>query len=321
MRGIEKFILKNKFLYSVVKKPYNLFNKLKDPLLEIWIKKFGLFNGKERIKLLKGKKADSLMASLINSDKPLMIARYGRTEFYVLFNLGNVEREERNFCLVAGFFPYDKKLIDKFRKLYFESSTHLDVLATWLYKKNFFVKKRFIRSLPNVNNFIDIEDLNPINSNWYKELTGKRVLVVHPFKDSILYQYKRRKEIKIIPEFKSLKVLKAVQGMGKEKPPFKDWFGALESMKKEIYKRRNSFDIALIGCGAYGFPLAAYVKSLGKKGIHVGGALQLLFGIKGARWEKYYKFNFPKNWIYPRPKDIPSGIEEVEKLEGKCYWK
>lgn len=33
----------------------------------------------------------------------------------------------------------------------------------------------------------------------------------------------------------------------------------------------------------YGFPLAAHVKHKGKQAIHLGGTLQLLFGIKGNR--------------------------------------
>lgn len=45
------------------------------------------------------------------------------------------------------------------------------------------------------------------------------------------------------------------------------------------------YDIVLLGCGAYGFPLAAYAKRRGKQAIHMGGSLQLLFGIKGKRWE------------------------------------
>ena len=44
------------------------------------------------------------------------------------------------------------------------------------------------------------------------------------------------------------------------------------------------FDTAIIGCGAYGFPLAAKLKAAGKQAFHMGGATQLLFGIKGSRW-------------------------------------
>lgn len=57
---------------------------------------------------------------------------------------------------------------------------------------------------------------------------------------------------------------------------FSDWFEALEHMYSEAMK--EDFDVAIIGCGAYGFPLAAKIKKAGKIGIHLGGAAQLLFG-------------------------------------------
>ena len=61
-------------------------------------------------------------------------------------------------------------------------------------------------------------------------------------------------------------------------------------MVKEIEKK--DFDIALIGAGAYGMPLAYKIKKMGKKAIHIGGSLQCLFGIKGSRWEApVYNYN------------------------------
>ena len=62
---------------------------------------------------------------------------------------------------------------------------------------------------------------------------------------------------------------------------FNTWFDALDYMKSEIDK--YDYDVCLIGCGAYGFPLATHVKHNGKQAIHLGGTLQLLFGIKGNR--------------------------------------
>ena len=49
-------------------------------------------------------------------------------------------------------------------------------------------------------------------------------------------------------------------------------------MKKQI--ESVEFDIAIIGCGAYGMPLSLFVKDLGKKAIHLGGNVQYLFGIR-----------------------------------------
>ena len=120
----------------------------------------------------------------------------------------------------------------------------------------------------------------------------------------------------ILPNFE-LDVIKAVQSIAGEKNPFENWFQALEFMKNKISKK--DFDIALIGCGAYGFPLAAYVKEIGKQAIHMGGGLQILFGIKGKRWDNHPiigKF-YNEHWIRPRAEDKPA---KSYLVEDDCYW-
>lgn len=116
-----------------------------------------------------------------------------------------------------------------------------------------------------------------------------------------------------IPEFKSLATVKAVQTIAGNSAGFPSWFDALEQMEREI--SLVDFDIALIGCGAYGLPLAAYVKKIGKQAIHVGGVLQLYFGIKGKRWNDWGLYN--DYWVSPDAKDIPNN---ADKVENGCYW-
>jgi hypothetical protein len=282
-----------------------------------FVKKIGLWNGEKRIKLLNNKKSNTLLTEMINSKEPFMIARYGGTEFSVINDLGDKDYEFEYLHTACGFFPQKKSLISKFKKIYWESSKYLDVLAIWLYKYHFNTKKKVINNYPNIRQFIDLTVLDPHKNYWIKSLAGKRVLIIHPFKKSIEYQYKRRNEVKIIPHFKKLEIIKAVQSSRLNETSFDDWFEALEYMEKEIQKRKRDFDIALIGCGAYGLPLAAYVKKMGKQAIHMGGSMQLLFGIKGKRWQKE---NFPKNWISPLPKDTPKRLDEVKNPEGNCYW-
>jgi hypothetical protein len=79
------------------------------------------------------------------------------------------------------------------------------------------------------------------------------------------------------------------------------------------------FDVALIGCGAYGLPLGAYVKNKGKVAVHMGGGLQLLFGIWGSRWDSDPIFREMRNqyWILPSDEERPKGME---KVENACYW-
>ena len=88
------------------------------------------------------------------------------------------------------------------------------------------------------------------------------------------------------------------------------------------------FDIALLGCGAYGYPLAAEIKRGCRQAVHMGGAIQLMFGIMGKRWDgtrpgsdgkmradvaKYYN----DDWIYP----IEEKPADADKVEYGPYWK
>ena len=123
-------------------------------------------------------------------------------------------------------------------------------------------------------------------------------------------------------------MVEAVQSLGGESSDFANWFAALEWMKREI--DREPYDVCLIGCGAYGFPLAAHAKRTGHQAIHLGGALQLLFGIKGKRWENpYYGVNewgikrgcysnlINEYWVRPNDTQRPQNAQQVE---GACYW-
>jgi hypothetical protein len=65
-------------------------------------------------------------------------------------------------------------------------------------------------------------------------------------------------------------------------------------------------------------PLAAYAKRMGKKGIHLGGALQLMFGIMGKRWEgRQISGARLEHWVHPSEEETPSNKEIVE---GGSYW-
>ena len=70
-----------------------------------------------------------------------------------------------------------------------------------------------------------------------------------------------------------------------------NWTDALAALKNaashewSLGTRRARSHVVLLGCGAYGMPLAAHAKRAGLSSIYLGGALQLLFGIRGARWD------------------------------------
>jgi hypothetical protein len=168
-----------------------------------------------------------------------------------------------------------------------------------------------------------LEDLEPFfcENPWTKALEGKKVLVVHPFADTIQRQFAVKDKLfadGLLPDF-DLRTIKAVQSIAGEKTAFKDWFEALDFMKGQI--AATDFDICILGCGAYGFPLAAFIKDSGKKAIHLGGVTQLLFGIKGSRWEQYILYPYANlyndYWVRPGDKERPRNADMVE---GACYW-
>jgi len=285
--------------------------------------------------------ASQIIYDALVSDKPCMIARFGSTELLCLKNYLGVKNNKGKYldyiCGKAqqwwwekniinqmqqwsGFFPAKEDKIEQFCELMIKDMPQVDVLGSWLVDEKLF--ERELKNCPKIN----LELLNPYFSNipWTKALEEKKVLVVHPFANDIMQQYQKRELLfknNILPNFELI-TIKAVQSLAEEETEFKDWFEALDYMKAEIDK--VDYDICLIGCGAYGFPLAAHVKRNGKKAVHVGGSLQLLFGIKGKRWENsnynpIYNYAQLMNeyWIYPSDDSKPKNANIVENA---CYW-
>jgi hypothetical protein len=280
--------------------------------------------------------ASDYIKGLLESDKPIMIARFGSVELqcvvdsvhkptfrnslrYIMHktdSLGYSKSSRYTMGNNAGFFPVTDRNLDQFSQLMISCMPLVDVLGSW--QKNELI---FETELSNAVK-VPLGDLEPyFHANpWSTVLEQKKVLVIHPFEESIREQYKKRELLfndkRVLPEF-DLQIIKAVQSIAGNPTGFTSWFDALEYMKGEIDKR--DFDIAIIGCGAYGFPLAAYVKSIGKKAVHLGGATQMLFGIKGKSWQEDDNFiNYINlHWVNSTESEKPVNYKSVE---GGRYW-
>jgi hypothetical protein len=279
--------------------------------------------------------------SRLMADKPCMIARFGSTELTCLANYLGVKKNKKNYLEYikgnaqswwwepailnqmqqwSGFFPPTHAKIKQFCELMLKDILQVDILGSWLVSEYLFKKE--LRMKPKVR--LGLLDPYWSNKPWTKALEGKTVLVLHPFAETIEKQYQNRALLfnnNLLPKFE-LKTIKAVQTIAGTKSDFKDWFEALNFMKSEIDK--TDYDICLIGAGAYGFPLAAHVKRTGKKAVHMGGSLQLLFGIRGKRWESTdyheiydYASLVNKYWVKPSRFETPNKSSNVE--DG-CYW-
>ena len=219
-----------------------------------------------------------------------MICRFGKTELSCILNYlnqnksffskcaGYINGEVRSFfwdetilarmSKLSGFFPEDRQLLDKFCELMLEDTKYVDILGSWL------LEEMFLSNELTHAKKVQLIDLEPYchENPWSEALQGKKVLVIHPFEHSIRTQYQKRDVLfenkNVLPDFE-LKTIKAVQTIANNKNGFRNWFDALDFMKDRI--SGTDFDIAIIGCGAYGFPLAVHVKRIGKKAVHLGG--------------------------------------------------
>lgn len=279
------------------------------------------------------------ICNMLQANVPCMIARFGSVELQAVVdymfppNVKNAIRyvkgeipswgfapsTKRTMRINAGFFPATKTMLDRFGKIMLECMPMVDMLGSWRSEESM-----VMQYMPQTIR-VPLYALEPyyFDNPWTPALEGKKVLVVHPFEDTIRKQHEKGRyeqlfaDPRLTPNYE-LQTLKAVQSIAGNKPAeFDDWFQALDWMKKEIDKR--DFDIAIIGCGAYGFPLAAYIKQKGKKAVHLGGAVQYLFGVKSNALENNAKLSLLVNdfWVKPNLEETPKGIETVENSR---YW-
>lgn len=288
-----------------------------------------------------GEEFQKYLIEMIQSGKPFMLSRFGcgvlgtaidyklsvspKTIFkYIFGKIDSIDLQRHNInnlCNNDGFYPPLRKDIMQYGHLIYNTFDELDVFATIMKQERFFQKEL---SFKKRCRFHDLEPFH-FNNPWTSALKGKKVLVIHPFTNSIKYQYENNRD-KIfenkncLPEFKLI-LLRAVQSKLISEAPYDQydsWFDAYKFLCEEI--KKIDFDIAILGCGAYGMPLAAYVKRLGKQAIHIGGAVQYLFGIRSARADvsnpdvvSFYN----DYWIRPVVEDRPTGYL---KIEDGCYW-
>lgn len=273
---------------------------------------------------------NEIIKQMLLEGKPFAVGRPGATEVIMLLQselLLNGQRtaatdEEYKMLFVnSGVFPRTVEMVEKvgaYEASLFKECDLMNVsycvLEDYIYTKNITpdTKLTYIRAL----------DYWRFEKPWTMALKGKKVLVISPFAKTIEAQYSKRDKLyqneEILPEF-TLYTVKAVQTGGMETDDrFKDWFEALEYMYTEAMK--FDFDVAILSCGAYSLPLAVKIKQAGRSAIHMGGVCQMLFGIKGRRFEDEPGASefFNEHWTYPSREETPKSADMCENF---AYWK
>jgi len=269
---------------------------------------------------------------MFKHNKPFAAGKIGNCELMCIYNyflyqhkqlpiqwLSSVEEEMYNN---TGVFPKTEQSRIEFVEEIVKSISNIDSLAWWsMFNLDF--EARFIKkNSPNCQ-LIDLQSLEPFYSGspWTEFLKDKKVLVISPFTESIKKQYLKREKLwkdpRILPNFELL-TIKHQHSPGLDVPSkYHSWISMIEDIKKQM--NDLTYDVLLVGAGASGLPLISHAKHNNKQGIHLGGPLQLLFGIKGGRWDNgpIGKHFYNEYWVRPTGEEIP---KKHKLIEGGCYW-
>lgn len=269
--------------------------------------------------------ANRIIASAIISQKPFCLMRFGFAELsfvnhymdrgiYLKANKRKIRKDKMSLCF------QNSSEAQQYVKMVLNDCKDADIMAVW---KSLEMEDYIINRFAYNPKLIEAPILEPfgLDNPWTMALENKKVLIISPFVEKIESQYERITKvyqgIQLWPKM-NIKALKSVWYTGiNENSGFGNWFEAYDYLYEEAMKM--DFDIALLSCGPFGFDLAARFKRSGKQAIHIGGALQMLFGIMGCRWEQnvYYQKYVNEYWVRAPESEKPVN---AEILDNSCYW-
>lgn len=283
----------------------------------------------ERNILTENAQINSFIRETLDLSKPASLAKLGAVELrFCQEYLNGADGKNKKYSstsleeiyINAGVFPQTSKALNRFASIFIQACEQVSHLAVW-YRPG---EQEFVLTKMPAAHLFRLSGLDPLpfgSRSWLQGLHAKRVLVVSPFVRSIQEQYNRRESVwnrcpGFLPTF-DLHTVKAPLSAGLVQPNQPDWETTLNTLIAAMDNQK--YDIALIGAGAFSIPLAVHAQKKGAIGIHLGGQLQILFGVMGGRWEENEALNQYVNeyWVRPSGDEVP---DNKHKVEGGCYW-
>lgn len=274
------------------------------------------------------------IVNALEEGKGCLIGRHGIIELTcVLLRESNNNLDSEHLRILernAGVFP--KTEFESWAKEYRDAAAEADVMAAAWYKPLAKSELTYLNSIAAEDQQrIPLRSLEPYHCPapfWTAALSGQTVAVVSSFADSMMEQIQWIPEVwprhsGILPEDVNWTFVRSyyspplAKGCCDWPPPIASWRDAVESLESQVVE--SGARICLIGCGGLAMPLAARLKKRGIVAIVLGGAIQILFGIRGRRWDAHPVISdfFNNHWVYPSADEVPGCSESVE---GGCYW-
>lgn len=278
-----------------------------------------------------------ILCSYFQDSKPFLIGRNGSTELQVLqYYMKHKEVSQKIMKALetySGVFPASKESVLKWINEYIKALESADVMAEGWYEPSKIFEKALLDKIVLKRKSILLRNLEPYyvtpELRWSQYLANKRVGIISSFANICEEQTYLSKAVwnneaeTLLPSSTQWIPIQTyypstIAGTNKQVSwNNENWEEAVETIVQKY--KENPFDIALVGCGALGMIIGAKLKALGVQVIIMGGAIQILFGIRGKRWENHsvIKNFFNDAWIYPPEYLKPSNSYLIE---DSCYW-
>ena len=248
------------------------------------------------------------------SGEPLLIGRNGSTELGQMLGIP----QHPQHLINAGLWPNP----DGFAEANAEATKAADVLAAFWYAPLAAKEATFLKDSNSLK--VDLRSLEPYYApehlQWSRLLAGQRVAVVSPFAATIQQQIKKQIWPNgLLPPSIDITTIKTgfppqIALNGPCAWAANSWQEAVSLIVEQVEAAKVR--VVLLGCGALGMLAGHRLRQSGHICIVLGGALQILFGIKGRRWlNEPVSDNFNEHWIFSTER--PDG---AFLIEGACYW-
>jgi hypothetical protein len=180
--------------------------------------------------------------------------------------------------------------------------------------------KELFQSQYQISNFTLLNDTKFSSRipTIFNHMKNKKVLVISAFSGIIEEQFNNGNVYKLelnFPEIQSVCTVTTPYCF-LNNGPHNNYFETLDSIYNEVITK--DFDIALLGCGAYGHMLTHKIHELGKDAIYIGGCITNIFGILSSRERQHTDLKINEYWITEIPECYRP--DNYKDIENGCYW-
>ena len=270
-------------------------------------------------------------------DKGCLIGRFGTIEFDVLnwhakygspAPAAKTEILERN----AGVFPADPASVQRWCDCVKGAMTAADVLAVGWHAPMVLGEQELLAAWGWRGTKVPLRSLEPYyvaeEERWTRLLHNQKIAVVTSFARTASQQVAKGVWPAALgtmwpvgAEWKWIQTgyppSVALGRAGWEDSPA-DWSEAVDGVVRQVLE--SGARVVIIGCGGLGMIIGGRLKAAGKICIVMGGATQVLFGIKGGRWASHPVISnfWNAEWVWPAADETPMAGGAIE---NGCYWR